>query len=52
MIATSMTVDVSKVTIPVADDSYFTRVVVAKKSEEDQFFEQASKVHFNCCSLR
>lgn len=46
VIATSMAVDVSKVTVPVVDDSYFTREAVAKKSEEDQFFEQASKVHF------
>lgn len=44
MIATSMAVDVSKVTIPAADDSYFTRDEVAKKTDEDQFFEQAAKV--------
>ena len=44
VIATSMKVDLSKVTIPVADDSYFTRVSAAKKTEEDQFFEQGSKV--------
>lgn len=44
VIATSMKVDLSKVTIPVADDSYFTRVASAKKTEEDQFFEQGAKV--------
>ena len=48
VIATSMKVDVSKVTIPVADDSYFTRVSAAKKTEEDQFFEQGAKVRRSC----
>ena len=48
VIATSMKVDVSKVTIPVADDSYFTRVSAAKKTEEDQFFEQGAKVRTSC----
>lgn len=44
VIATSMSIDVSKVTIPVADDSYFTREETAKKTDEDQFFEQGAKV--------
>lgn len=44
VIATSMSIDVSKVTIPAADDSYFTREETAKKTDEDQFFEQAAKV--------
>lgn len=44
VIATSMTVDLSGVTIPVDDDSYFARVETAKKTDEDQFFEQSSKV--------
>lgn len=44
VIATSMTVDVSKVKIPVEDDSYFARVETPKKAAEDQFFEQGSKV--------
>lgn len=44
VIATSMSVDVSKVTIPAADDSYFTREEVATKTDEDQFFEQGAKV--------
>ncbi|CAM9288928.1 unnamed protein product [Laminaria digitata] len=43
VIATSMKVDLSKVTNPVTDDSYFTRVSAAKKTEEDQFFEQGAK---------
>ncbi|CAM9156569.1 unnamed protein product [Ectocarpus sp. 4 AP-2014] len=43
VIATSMSVDVSKVTIPAADDSYFTREEVATKTDEDQFFEQGAK---------
>lgn len=46
VIATSMKVNLSKVTIPVQDDSYFKRVSAAKKTEEDQFFEQGSKVGF------
>lgn len=44
VIATSMSVDVSKVKIPATDDSYFTREETAKKTDEDQFFEQAAKV--------
>lgn len=44
VIATSMKVDLSKVTIPVEDDTYFARVDTAKKTDEDQFFEQGSKV--------
>lgn len=44
VIATSMSVDVSKVTIPAEDDSYFTREETAKKTDEDQFFEQGAKV--------
>ncbi|CAM9611095.1 unnamed protein product [Sphacelaria rigidula] len=43
VIATSMVVDISGVTIPVADDAYFARVAAPKKAAEDQFFEQASK---------
>lgn len=49
VIATSMKVDLSKVTIPVQDDSYFKRVSAAKKTEEDQFFEQGSKVRCIRC---
>lgn len=49
VIATSMSIDVSKVTIPATDDSYFTREETAKKTDEDQFFEQAAKVrHYRC----
>lgn len=44
VIATSMVVDISGVTIPVADDAYFARVAAPRKAAEDQFFEQASKV--------
>lgn len=39
-----MSIDVSKVSIPATDDSYFTREETAKKTDEDQFFEQAAKV--------
>lgn len=49
VIATSMSIDVSKVTIPAADDSYFTREETAKKTDEDQFFEQAAKVRQHWC---
>lgn len=45
VIATSMKVDVSKVSVPVDDDSYFVRVEAQKKTAEDQFFEQGSKVN-------
>ena len=44
VIATSMKVDTSGVTIPVEDDSYFAREEQPKKTAEDDFFEQASKV--------
>lgn len=44
VIATSMKVDVSKVSVPVEDDSYFVRVEAQKKAAEDQFFEQRAKV--------
>ncbi len=44
VIATSMSVDVSKVEIPAVDDSYFAREETAKKTDEDQFFEQGAKV--------
>ncbi|CAN0069947.1 unnamed protein product, partial [Ascophyllum nodosum] len=43
VIATSMKVDTSGVTIPVEDDSYFAREEQPKKTAEDDFFEQASK---------
>lgn len=44
VIATSTRIDVSAVTIPVKNDSYFARVERPKKTVEDQFFDQASKV--------
>lgn len=49
VIATSMSIDVSKVKIPAVDDSYFAREETAKKTDEDQFFEQGAKVRQQRC---
>lgn len=51
VIATSMKIDISKVKIPVVDDSYFAREESAKKTDEDEFFNQASKVLLNDVSM-
>ena len=47
VIATSMKIDISNAKIPIVDDSYFAREESAKKTDEDEFFNQASKVLLN-----
>ena len=47
VIATSTKINVDGLELPAVDDAYFAREKAAKKSKEEQYFDQSNNVRFS-----